>query len=671
MIFFFKFFQDYRELVLRINLVMIIIFIPFLPNLLPFMKIEPDFTCTRDTLISTTEIYLHENFSSISKVSPFFKCTSEQICGGDNVTLNSEIQFTSFVSNYYKILFQQDLNEKIKINCQEIENSTLNNFYLFYTIGIIIASILEENYLNSKFFKNFIIILLSLFLNIIFLILIYYGKINLVKTFSLGYTIFSINFGFYYYLITKLSISQFIHFKGQEERKDFLIHSNSHMDSKNLIKIQSFELNFYSSISSLLHILIFYYHKNWVYNFSIFAIFSVSNLIIFFLIYRIEEKENKIIKKIHHNNSHKNYVQNFQDFQNFTPCSSRDSSICVEREKMDFDYMVKIQVKEKINPIKGFSSTHNLTELNILNPDKIDKIDKKEKKDKKFQKNKSQNFDVNTSHIPLPIPTLKNQIPIPKVIPIHNVPYLNTMNHKVSVISNRLTTTQTLLSSRTHRLNQHYSNLDSPLPPKKNQKNNFHKFKKFLKIISCKKHNYFINITLFLMVNINHQFTNFYIDKFSYIHFSGNVNNLFLNGVFLYSAEILSLITFDQFRRKFLGNFINMSNNKQLYAELCLILVIALCCTIIQVAIVNSNNELLLLFLTVHKFASVYLMLIVIIKLENTKDVLMFKNRRKMSNISRISVFVSYYIINSFQNSFLLLASVYYICFLVIIKIVL
>lgn len=656
MFFCFKVLLENRKLLLEINLVLIIIFIPFLPNILPFMKIEPNFVCARETIVSTSEIFFNQDFSSISKESFFFKCTREEICGGDNITLNSEIQYFSFVANYFKIITVENSNLKLQINCKEIENSSLNSFYVFYTIGIIISSTFEEKYINSKFLKYFILILLSLLLNFVFLVLINFGKLNILKPFSLGFAIFSINLGIYYYLITKLSISQYINLKGQEERKYFLVYLNSHLDSKNLVNIQSFELNFYSSISSLLQILIFYYYKNWIYNFSIFAIVSIINLLIFFFVHILEEKENRIIKKKFCSNIHGS------DFQKFTPYSSRDSCICIDTENLNFDYMVKIQTKEKINNIKAFINIHNLKEINSLYPDN------NLQNENIFRINKNKKYNKNISDIQLPIPLPKNLIDEPKIVPVHNMPYLNTFKNKVSILSNKLTINQTLLSSRTNR-NHYYSYLDSNPFSKKKQKNKFLKFKKFLKMISCKNSFNFINICIYIMVNISIQFSNFYIDKFSYFHFSGNFSNFFLNAVILYVAEILSFITFDSFCRKFLGNFKNMNTNKQPYAELCLILILALSSTIIQVALVSLNNELLLIFLTVHKFATVYLTLIVVLKLENTQDVLMFKNRRKISNTSRISVFITYFIIINFQNSFLLLASLYYICFLVIVKI--
>jgi hypothetical protein len=315
--------------------------------------------------------------------------------------------------------------------------------------------------------------------------------------------------------------------------------------------------------------------------------------------------------------------------------------------------MVKIQIKEKVNPIKAFSSTHNLLDMNILNPSEI------------TPQSRLQSELPKQIQIQVPL-----QVPVPKIIPIpvSTVPYMNTLNHKVSVISMKISNTQTLISEGTHRFNQHYYETYSN---KKKQKNSFEKFKKFLKNISCKNHSYFINLTLYLIVSINFQFTNSYIDKYSYVHFNSSTSiNLFLNGVSLYFSEFLAIITFSQFRRKF--NEANRRNNyQQPYAELLLILITALSCTVIQVAVLNNNNQLLLLFLILQKFASVYLLLMIMTKLENTKDVLMFRNRIKMTNLSRLSVFITYALVRCFQNSFLVLASLYYICFLVIIKIIL
>jgi hypothetical protein len=220
-----------REKIKHLNLILAYLFIPFIPIMISFYRIEPEFVCNPE-------------LSGILK-----KCEFEEICSNTgNLNYHNDFSYYSFKYSYY------DLHKRVA--CKEF--FALNYFYLFYYLGILFGKVLVD-FAKFHTILRHCLLIVSLSLHCFILGIYIVEGVN----FDILFPIFIINSGMCFYILSYLLYSVI-----NEKWKDF-----------------NYIINIAYCLCAIFHISMFYFTKTWVNNAYCFIAITVLCLFLYLVTY--------------------------------------------------------------------------------------------------------------------------------------------------------------------------------------------------------------------------------------------------------------------------------------------------------------------------------------------------------------------------------------------------
>jgi hypothetical protein len=295
-----------KEKLKYLNITLAFLLLPFMPIMIPFYQIEPNYLCKND---------MNNSFKI---------CEIEEICSNNNyITLQNDTSFKTFKYSFY------DLHKRVA--CRDI--FSLKYFYLFYYLGVLFGKILVDFAKVHTILRHFLF-LVSVTLNCVILLIYLFKGVN----FDLLFPIFSFNSGLCFYFLS------FILYDTIEDKRRSL----------NIL------LNGIYAIGALVHICLFYFTQDWQKN----AFCYLTTLALCFCIYSLtcipcaEGKDNTtLVTKKYIRISNKEKIKSFL-FPNHLSLDISLSKIA-DRKYVYFQFLLICLTSLTTNSINGFLDNYS------------------------------------------------------------------------------------------------------------------------------------------------------------------------------------------------------------------------------------------------------------------------------------------------------------------------